>query len=121
MEMYLHDSSAMLRFVLRGELARASVRQLECAWETATSTLGLRDVVVDASGLSNADTAGRELLARMTQSGARLIPMLPPETTEQPAGTAVPSGTSIRRLRRATRATHFRSLLRQLAGRPALG
>ena len=72
MEMYLHDSSAALRFVLRGELAGGYVRELEHAWTTANSILGARELVVDVSGMTNADTGGRELLSRMRQSGARM-------------------------------------------------
>ena len=121
MEMYLHDSSAMLRFVLRGELARDSVYQLECAWVTATSILGARSHVVDVSGLTQVDTAGSELLARMVEFGARLVPMPPPDDLEQPVKTAARRGTWIRDLRHAVIGGQFRRLLRQLTGRGPAG
>lgn len=72
MDVYLHDTGAALRFVVRGELAGGDARNLEHAWTTATSILGSRALVVDVSGVTHADAGGRELLARMRQSGARV-------------------------------------------------
>jgi len=47
--------------------------------------LGDRDLVVAISGLTNADPAGREVLFRMRQSGARGIPALPAGDFKPPA------------------------------------
>jgi ABC-type transporter Mla MlaB component len=71
MEIYQHDHAAMFRFVLRGELDARSLCELEHAWETATSVTKDKAVVVDVTGLTTADPAGMELLARMRRSGAR--------------------------------------------------
>jgi hypothetical protein len=99
MDMYLHDSSAALRIVLRGELAGGYVRELEHVWATAGSILGPRELVVDISGLTNADPGGRELLARMGRSGARVD------------AEALSRSRSIRgRLRDLIRATNLRHL-----------
>lgn len=82
MEMYQHDSAAMFRFVLRGELTRDHVRELECAWTTAKSILDGKELAVDISGITNADPSGIDLLSRMRESGARLTAALPPESEE---------------------------------------
>jgi ABC-type transporter Mla MlaB component len=78
MEMHQHDSAQAFRFVLSGELAGDAVQQLEWAWETAKSILAGRDLIVDVSGIANADRSGGELLCRMRESGARLTAALPP-------------------------------------------
>src|SRR5690348_970671 len=108
MDMYLHDNSATLRFVLRGELAAGRVRELENAWTTAASILGARDLVVDLSELTQADCAGKELLFRMREAGACVIPGLPGNGCGQQGGAANSSG----RVRRPV-ATRIRQLIRQ--------
>jgi ABC-type transporter Mla MlaB component len=73
MDLYQHDSAAMFRFVLRGDLSGMSVREFEQAWQTAASIATGKQIVVDLSDVTNADAAGLELLSRMRESGARLI------------------------------------------------
>ena len=80
MKMYLHDSATMFRFALRGELVADRVRELEYAWITSKSVLGTKEVVVDVSGVTNADATGIELLSRMRESGARLTAIAAPES-----------------------------------------
>ena len=111
MEIYLHDRPAMFNVVLRGELAGGSVRELELAWRTANSTLHGRDLVVDIGGLVDADPAGRELLFHMQQSGASIVPALPPEVFRR-AGAPIARYRGIwdRLLWGAIRATKFRQL-----------
>jgi anti-anti-sigma regulatory factor len=72
LEMYQHDSHCAFRFVLRGALAGASVEQLEQAWKTARSILKGKALIVDTTKLTVVDERGRQLLFRMTESGARL-------------------------------------------------
>ena len=84
MDMYQHDSSTMFRFVLRGELRGERVEELEHAWTTARSILGTKELVVDISGITEADPAGVELLSRMRESGARLRTALPAESSAGP-------------------------------------
>jgi len=72
MELYLHDHVATFRFVLRGELNASSARELEHAWQTASSVTAHKAVVVDVTALTRADSAGMDLLARMRRSGAVL-------------------------------------------------
>lgn len=91
MEIYLHDSAARFRFVLRGDLTGGQVPELEQAWTTAKSILKGRDVEVDVSGLTNADRLGLQLLSRMRDSGARLTPALPLESGEFLRSLGVPA------------------------------
>ncbi len=53
---YLHDGSHAFRFQLRGRLSLETVRDLEQAWRTASSTIGERQVVFDISGLTTIDS-----------------------------------------------------------------
>ncbi len=80
MEMYQHDSATMFRFVLRGDLTGCQVPELEHAWITSRSILKGRDLVVDVSGIADADEFGVDLLSRMRDSGARLTVALPPKS-----------------------------------------
>jgi ABC-type transporter Mla MlaB component len=80
MQMFQHDSATMFRFVLRGELTGNEVKELEHAWTTALSILATKELVVDVSGITNADAAGIDLLSRMREKGARLNAALPPES-----------------------------------------
>ncbi|QOY87625.1 hypothetical protein [Paludibaculum fermentans] len=69
---YQHDERACFRFQLRGPLDERSIRQLECSWQTAQSILGKKDLVVDVTGVTEVDDAGRKLLNRMRESGAQI-------------------------------------------------
>jgi ABC-type transporter Mla MlaB component len=82
MELYQHDSPTLFRFVLRGDLAGDRVQNLEHAWATAKSILDRKELVVDVSGITDADTFGMDLLSRMRESGARLTAALRPESEE---------------------------------------
>ena len=82
MDMYQHDSATMFQFVLRGEVIGDRVQELEHAWNTAKSILAGKELVVDISGITNADPQGADLLSRMRESGARLTAALPPESEE---------------------------------------
>ena len=82
MDIYQHDSATTFQFVLRGELIGDRVEDLEHAWNTAKSILGGKQLVVDISGITNADAAGVDLLSRMQKSGARLTAALPPESEQ---------------------------------------
>src|SRR5258707_9832629 len=73
LQYYLHDGAGALRFVLRGALAGASVKELGQCWRTASSTLADRVLIVDISSLLATDEAGRALLQSWRDSGARLV------------------------------------------------
>ena len=81
-DIYLHDRPALFQFVLRGELTGDPVRSVEHAWDTARSVLGRRELVVDLSGVTDADASGVALLTRMQESGARLTAVKPQKSAE---------------------------------------
>lgn len=82
MDMHQHDGATMFQFVLRGELTGNRVQDLEHAWNTAKSILAGKELVVDVSGMTDADPSGVDLLSRMRESGARLTAAQPPESAE---------------------------------------
>ena len=77
LKVYLHDGAREFRVVLSGYLAGEEVQNLEGAWETAKSILAGKEVIVDTSGITGADSSGVELLCRMRDSGARMTAALP--------------------------------------------
>lgn len=58
---------------LVGALAASNAAELERCWRTGSSTLGTRDFVVDLGALTSVDDAGRRLLVRWQQLGARFV------------------------------------------------
>jgi hypothetical protein len=90
MELYQHDSAAMFRFVVRGDLTGGRALELEKAWATANSILNGRDLVVDISGITKTDEFGVDLLSRMRDSGAHLTAPLPPGSGEVLRSLGVP-------------------------------
>jgi ABC-type transporter Mla MlaB component len=82
LEVYQHDSPAMFRFVVSGDLSGDRVVELEHAWTAAKSILNGRQVVVDVSGIRKADDWGFSLLCRMRESGACLTAPQPPASQE---------------------------------------
>lgn len=114
MDIYQHDSAAMFRFVLRGHLADEHVLELEHAWTTARSILQQKELVVDVSGISDADPQGAELLHRMRDAGARLTAALPPKSEELLRSLGIPTapcgrtlGKKPRRLLRSAGVKYF--------------
>src|SRR5579864_5242416 len=70
---YLHDDPSAFRLELAGLLSAGNSAELERCWRTGSSTLGTRDFVVDLRALTSVDEAGRRLLQRWSQQGARFI------------------------------------------------
>jgi len=69
---YMHDGSAAFRFQLAGDLSQEAVLDLEQARQTASSIIGRRNLIVDLTGLTSIDAAGRELLKDWHALGAQL-------------------------------------------------
>lgn len=82
MKMYQHDTPRMFRFKLSGDLDDDAVRELEHAWQTATSVLAGKELVIDVSGVTALTAAGTKLLDRMQESGARLDAAATPQLVE---------------------------------------
>jgi ABC-type transporter Mla MlaB component len=94
MNMYQHDSARMFQFVLRGKLIGDGVQDLEDAWNTARSILAGKELVIDLSGIADADPAGADLLSRMRESGDHLTAALPAESEEFLQSMGVPMATA---------------------------
>jgi ABC-type transporter Mla MlaB component len=73
LQYYMHDGPNAFRMELAGNLDRDSALQIDQAWRTASSIIGDRTLIVDMTFVSEADDAGRALLARWHCEGARLI------------------------------------------------
>jgi ABC-type transporter Mla MlaB component len=114
MDMYLHDSAATFRFVLRGELTGDHVAGLRHAWATAQSILGTKELVVDLSGITTADAAGFEMLCEMRRSGAHLIGGASPASAEFLSSLGVPVVAPV--CRRANAMVRLAHILKRTAG-----
>jgi hypothetical protein len=91
LDIYQHDSSDTLQFVLSGALTGMPVSYLEHSWITASSTLGGRALVVDVAGLREADAEGLALLSRMCSCGAKVVAAKAPVNTELARRLGIPA------------------------------
>jgi anti-anti-sigma regulatory factor len=82
----------MFRFVVAGELNGSAAKELEQAWKTAASILNGKELVVDISGVTSADSSGADLLSRMRESGARLIAAAPAGSPGSRTSRCLPPG-----------------------------
>jgi len=82
MDYYQHDGATTFRFQLAGDLAGPGVMDLEHAWQTATSIMDGKQLVLDVSNVTGADAMGMQLLKRMLGSGARLVSAEPPASPD---------------------------------------
>src|SRR5437899_10413673 len=69
---YLHAGSHAFRFQLRGRLSLETVRDLEQAWRTASSTIGERQTVLDITDLTTIEASGQNVLSRPRERAALL-------------------------------------------------
>ena len=97
MDYYQHDGATTFRFQLAGELAGPWVTDLEHAWQTATSIMRNKQLVLDVSDLTGADAPGVRLLQRMLGSGARLVSDEPPASPDLLHSLGVPVAFTPRR------------------------
>jgi hypothetical protein len=70
---YMHDGPNAFRFELAGDLNRESARRLNQDWQTASSALGERRLIVDMTFVTSVDEQARELITRWHREGASLI------------------------------------------------
>ena len=73
MRYYMHDRAASFRFHLAGALTGQDAKELEQCWTAASSTLGSRAFLVDITGVTAIDDAGRSLLMEWHSQGAQFI------------------------------------------------
>jgi len=72
LDYYIHDHPDVLRFAINGDLSGPGVASLDQAWQTASSVLRGRVLVIDLVSLRDADEYGRDLLLRWHRGGARI-------------------------------------------------
>jgi hypothetical protein len=65
------NESGMTRFIVEGKLAGACVFELEKCWRGATGAKSEEPILVDLSRVSFIDASGKQLLARMRETGIR--------------------------------------------------
>ncbi|HEV2827416.1 MAG TPA: hypothetical protein VGW76_07395 [Pyrinomonadaceae bacterium] len=73
LRIYIHDQVPVTSFVLEGKLVGPWVKELEQHWESALAVSPSRTMLVDLADVSFIDAEGRALLARMRQTGVRLL------------------------------------------------
>jgi len=69
----IHDTDGHLRLELEGRLAGAWVCELEHCWRTAQARHPNRPLMVDLTGVTWIDHAGRYLLQLMHRDGVSLV------------------------------------------------
>jgi hypothetical protein len=69
----VHDAAGQLRFELAGRLAGVWVAELEQCWYPARASHPYWQLVVDLTGVTFIDDAGRYLLQLMHRDGVRLV------------------------------------------------
>jgi anti-anti-sigma regulatory factor len=69
----IHEAVGPLRIELEGRLAGAWVCELEHCWRAAQASLPNRTLVVDLTGVTFIDHAGRYLLQLMHRYGVSLV------------------------------------------------
>jgi len=73
LQYYMHDGPTAFRFELAGNLDYESVPRLDQDWQTASSAIGDRRLIVDMTFVTAIDEKGGVLLRRWHQEGAGLI------------------------------------------------
>ncbi len=65
------DNTRETRVIVEGKLSRACVGELEKCWRETASTKAPESILVDLSGVTFVDAAGKQLLAEMHERGTR--------------------------------------------------
>jgi hypothetical protein len=71
---YIHDGINACRFELLGELNQDNLAEMSGCWQTAKTTLGSRQLILDLRRLQNTDAAGSRWLTGMAEEGASFLP-----------------------------------------------
>jgi hypothetical protein len=70
---YLHDGPSSFRFELIGVVSGAAARQIEQTWQTASSVIQGKLLVIDLSLATGIDEAVSALLTKWCHGGAQLV------------------------------------------------
>lgn len=71
---YIHDSVKACRLELLGSLHEEHLEEMNGCWQTAKTTLGDRQLILDLRRLGSADSASDRWLADMADQGAAYLP-----------------------------------------------
>ena len=74
---YMHDGTDAFSFELAGRLSDEGARELQQSWQTASSMIGDRSLIVDLSYVTGVDIAGQKLLRGWHDQGAQLVAKSP--------------------------------------------
>ena len=74
---YMHDGTAAFSFELAGRLSDDGALELQQTWQTASSMIGDRSLIVDLSYVTGVDAAGHKLLRGWHDRGAQLVAKSP--------------------------------------------
>ncbi len=72
----IHDSSQAFKLKIQGEISGQCLRETELCWQTAASTIGEREFIVEVAAAPPAE-AGKGLFTRMYEAGARFVAATP--------------------------------------------
>lgn len=92
MAIYIHDEAARLRLRVTGDLDDSAARELASSWQTASSVLQDRKIVLDLRSLTSSGARGRQLLESLHHLGVDFLAQTPfqsalvAEVTGQPSG-----------------------------------
>src|SRR4029077_9298354 len=70
---YMHDGAASFRFEIEGSLSGSAAVELEQSWQTASSVIGNRPLIIVLGHVSRIDPRGRALLFAWYQGGAQFV------------------------------------------------
>lgn len=73
MAIYIHDEAARLRLRVTGDLDARAAKEMASCWNTASSVVRGRSIVVDLRALDSVQDAGRELLESLYQEGVEFL------------------------------------------------
>lgn len=73
LRIYIHDEVPMTSIVLEGKLVGPWVTELDKCWSGALVANPSRTLLVDLADVSFIDAEGRALLAKMRQTGVKLL------------------------------------------------
>jgi hypothetical protein len=74
LRIYISEEKEALTLRLEGSLGGAWVGELEKCWQAMTASPPRAAITVKLAGLTFVDDQGKELLFRMRERGARLVP-----------------------------------------------
>ncbi len=74
---HMHDGTTSFCIEIQGSLSGNAVGQIEQSWDTASSVIGNRALVIVVGNLINIDTGGRALLHKWQRAGAQFVAKSP--------------------------------------------